>query len=432
MKIINMNAPTPEPEPEPHDGTPVPTATLGVTIQPDAPPLQRIIPRSIEEIVTPFFDLTVNRIVPGMSFADYQAIPAVNASLLRQETPCEMAHYLGAMAELPVEAQWLVESKGADVTLAMGIVQEMKPRTVPTNFVVAGKRPGRSEKITDAQQKVVDALSDEPRPAKDFHPATLNRCLNAGWAEIRVQEVQVVGVSESVKEGRAFALAVGDATHKAILEPHMWDEDTWHQHWQLSPTESLTSKMALEAQLEDPMRRLITPEIVDIARRCRDAVWKHKRAAQLLLMEGDSEVSVEVWDPEMQCRRKIRIDRLPRDKGAPIVDIKTMRGKLTPRNVRKSVYEFGYHVQDAFYTDTLAMLEGAPRPGFEIIAVTKTAPFIARVFDLNTALPDESFYQRGRQSYYEGPTARLPAFVLAYEERKWGAYEDEGAYLLTA
>ncbi len=75
------------------------------------------------------------------------------------------------------------------------------------------------------------------------------------------------------------------------------------------------------------------------------------------------------------------------------------------------------------------MIEGGdPRPGFMIIAVTKAAPFMARVFELNAALPDQSFYFKGKDIYQE----RLAAFVLAHEEKRWDAYENEDAQLLVA
>ncbi len=436
MKILNMDPPPAADVPLDHqqaegrtkrdESKKTSVFAIDTSLEAPEPKPPKPPPISTAELVRPFFDLCPPKITYGMPFEQYQAIPAVNASLLRQPTPFEMVCYLGAMHELPAEAQWLVESKGADVEMAMEMTQEMKPRTVPRNYVIKGRNPGREDRITPGLGKVIDALTDVPQPAELFHTQSLNKCLGNGWATIVVKEEEVEGVSESVKEGRAQALAIGDATHKAILEPHMWDMDTWQKHWQLSPTGTLTSKLALQAQLDDPTRRLITPEIVDTARRCRDAVWRHKFAAKLLSLPGKSEVVVEAFDPVMMCRRKIRIDRLPDDVGQPIIDVKTSRKKM--HAFKGAIYEFGYDVQDAFYLDTLAMVEGAERPGFMIIAVTKAAPFIARVFELNQALPEESFYVRGKEIYEE----RFAKFVLANEEQKWTAYEDEAeAMLLT-
>lgn len=383
------------------------------------------------DLLHPFFDRAgrENRLMPGLPFAGYQAIAAANASLLRHPTPCEMLHYLTAMAALPAESQKLVEARGGDASDALALVREMAPRTVPRNFVKLGRAIEDGEKITDKQRELCGKLGGDPVDAREFHAATLNVCLSKGWAKIDMQEVEEDAVKPETKESRAYSLAVGDATHKAILEPHLFDADQWHKHWQLSPTKGITSDLALAAQAEDPSRRLITSEIVDIARRCRDAVWEHKEAARLLLEPGECEISAEAWDPEMGIWRKVRMDRLPNNREAGIIDIKTTHTSLLAHPFKSSVYSFGYHIQAAFYLDTLQMVEGGElRKNFYLIAVTKEPPFMARVFEMHGALPEVSFIEKGRDIYLND---RLPAFVLAYNEGEFAAYQNEGAFLLT-
>lgn len=418
----------------PDDPNPAPdaTATPECVEAPPAPvfaqPAEKAVP-SPKELFRPYFTQggRQNRRTDGMPFAEYQAIPAVNQSLLRQPTAYEMLCYQAALTQIDAEAQWLVESRGASVVEAMGMVEEMKPRTVPRMFVAFAMRPPKGIKITPAQSKILDQLEGTKWvDAGEFHSGSLNTCLSNGWVQQQHFEAPVASVSDSVRAGRAEALCIGDASHKAILEPHMFDADEWHQHWQLCPTESLVSQKALAAQAEDPTRRLITPAIIDTARRVRDAVWRHKKAAELLRLPGKPEVVVEVWDVEMEVHRKIRVDWLPDAIDQPTVDIKTTRKNL--QSFKGAVYENGYHVQDAFYTDTLAMFEGQPRPGFMIIAVTKEPPFIARVFELNQALPDESFYVKGREIYME----RLATLCMGYHNDQWDAYENEDAQLLIA
>jgi hypothetical protein len=166
---------------------------------------------------------------------------------------------------------------------------------------------------------------------------------------------------------------------------------------------------------------------VDIARRSRDAVFKHDEARELLKQPGKAEASFLVWDAEYEVRRKIRVDWLITDRNAPIVDVKTTGKGVKKSGVRSAVYMHGYHVQDAFYTDTLAMHEGAFRPDYKLIFVTKARPFMARVYKLNECQEDVSLYKKGQDIYLE----RLAKFAMAWHNRQWSAYEHEEAVLLT-
>jgi hypothetical protein len=387
------------------------------------------VPRAAADLIAPYFDLVANRRVPGMTFEEYEKIPAVNATLLRNATPYEMLHYLQASSVLPLETLRLLNLQEGTAMQAVAYMQELSPKKVPRNHLVPGRQPDDGERLTDKQSELVDQVhaADEPVDMRDFPAASVTSCLARGLVRLQPMEILEDAVKPEIKESRALALAIGDATHKAILEPHMFDQGEWEKHWQLSPTVSITSAAALAALAANPHLRLITPEIVDTARRCRDAVWKHKECERLLELPGDSEVSFETWDARMQVRKKFRIDRLPHDKGAPVLDVKTTHGNVLKHVFKKSIYEFGYHVQDAFYTDSLAEFEGAPRPGFSIIAVTKKAPFIARLFELNAVPEDVSLYVKGKEIYEE----RMAAFVLAYHEKTWSAYEDEGSVLMT-
>lgn len=382
---------------------------------------------SFTDIVAPYFVRRDHRLVRDVPFEDYCRWPAVNASLLREPTAYQMRCRLEALHALPDSERAFLELTGADTTTAIERVAELTPRTVPRMFAALIKSPSPADKPSAAQLDLCNSLASGPVDCREFTATTLKKCVEKGWVNQFAREVAEDGVSAQVRESRAVAFTTGRAVHAAILEPHRFDTDKWQDFYQLSPSKGLTTKAALEALSEAPYLDLITPEIVDTARRCRDAVAKHKEAARLLSLPGASEVSGEVWDSEMQAMRKVRIDRLPDDPEFGFLDVKTTKENLLIEPIRSAVYKNGYHIQFAYYADTLRLIEGKPRkPGF-LIAVTKEAPFICRLFEMVEALPDVSFPEKGRDIYQE----RLAMFVLANAENAWTAYEDEQAVALT-
>ena len=371
--------------------------------------------------LAPFFEQRPDRLIPDLPFVEYQAIPAVNSSLLKNATSFEMLSYVVGFAALGADERALIEMTGGDCSTVLERVQDYTPRTVPVKMVRFARLPGESEKATPAQLDVLTTLQQAPLDSREINATTLKAVLNKGWAITEDTEKTEVAITPAVRESRAMALAIGSTTHKAILEPHMFDSGEWSKHFQLSPSSSLTSKAALAQFAEDPSRELVTPEIIDTARRCRDAVWKHKLASELLSQPGKSECSAEAWDEDAMCMTKCRFDRLPDDPALGIVDVKTTHNGLLEYNMRGAVKKFGYGMQAAVYLDTLSRLEGKRREAFHVIFVTKEAPFLARVRELVAAPPEESFVEAGRDLFRE----RLAVFSVAWFERQWEAYENE-------
>lgn len=386
--------------------------------------------QGIKQLLAPFFQKRPNRLVPKVPFEVYQKEwMGVNSSILREGTPYEMLCKMQAILNLSPEMARLVELRGGDASMAMELLEESTPKTVPRNFVKLVKWPALNDKPkpTDAQKAILENVADKEVDAREFHSSALSKCLANGWVEYVVKEVQEESVTEDVKASRAEALTMGTVFHECVLEPDRFHSDRFHKEWQLSPTRSLVSKAALEALHEDPTRRLITPEIVDRARRISDAVWKHKEAARLLLEEGDSEISLEVWDVELQLMRKCRIDRLPRNRECGQIDLKKTRKGLSDGEIRSTIRTFGYHIQNSMYIDTLAMYEGKQRGPSYMIFATDEPPYLARVVEINLHEPDVSLICDGRGLYAD----RLARWALAWHEENWEAFENEGAYPLT-
>jgi hypothetical protein len=246
----------------------------------------------------------------------------------------------------------------------------------------------------------------------------------------------------------SHALALGDAGHKAILEPELFDGAGVEEYFQYSPTKGLDTKAARDAFAADPSRPLVTPEIIDDARRIRDAVYAHSFAKQLIQCPGDTEVSLQAWEPlELGSgyMRKARFDKLPGPGAGFVVDVKTFRKSLTTRAIRSEIVTRGYHIQARYYLDVLRMVTGEDRGQFYFIFVTNEAPFMCRVAELNIHTPGDNLLNDAASLLYGGEygAGRLPMwlnasgeFLRRIEEQHadpigaWEGYEGEEAVII--
>lgn len=383
-----------------------------------------------QQLLAPIFDRDSapgNRLIENLPFTDYQSLAGINASLLKNPTAYEMLACLIGMSKLDGLDRMLAEMSGDRAQEIMERVERSTPRKVPVKLVSLVRPDAGYGKLTDAQAAVVEALEKGPQDSRQFNGATLTSLDKKGFLDWSDTERDEVEVTPAQKESKVQNFTIGTVTHAAILEPNLFDSDEWQKHWVLSPTKQLTTGLALECAAENPGKTLVTPEIIDVARRCRDAVWKVDLAAKLL-SKGKSEVTGQAWDEEAQAWRKIRIDWLPADPADGVLDIKTCRASFSDYSLRSEVYKFQYHLQSAAYLDTLAMIEGKKREQFHICWVTKSAPFMARCTELNTAPADENFVAQGRELFYN----RLIMFVQAYLDNSFPAYEHEGLVTLRA
>jgi len=123
----------------------------------------------------------------------------------------------------------------------------------------------------------------------------------------------------------------------------------------------------------------------ELALNIRNAVLAHPKAA-LLLEQGQAEIPVfgKIADIDAKCK----VDFL-NTKYNVCIDLKTTTNSA-PNEFAKSVWNYRYHVQAAFYMD----LTKAER--FIFIAVEKEAPFNVELYEL-----DNDAIERGRQEYLE-------------------------------
>ena len=157
---------------------------------------------------------------------------------------------------------------------------------------------------------------------------------------------------------------------------------------------------------------IVTQDQYEHALSIRNAVLSHPKAS-LLLEQGQAEMSIfgKIENFDAKCR----VDFL-NTKHNVIVDLKTTNS-AAPDEFAKSVWNYRYHVQAAFYMD----LTKAER--FFFIAVDKEKPFNVELYEL-----DAEAIERGRQEYKKD----IQTLQKCLDTGNWHGYtEDKKIHIIS-
>lgn len=194
-------------------------------------------------------------------------------------------------------------------------------------------------------------------------------------------------------EEKLKTLNLGDAVHAALLEPHRFVAE-YAVGPANAPRNTKAGKEAWEAfEAELGERTALTAEEGRKIELIRGSVMAHPHARWLIEAEGDAEASI-YWNEAStghlcRCRPDKAITRL-----GWLVDVKTTADIA---RFDRSVHEYRYHVQDAFYSDGYAAHFGEPPAGFVFLVVSTTIDcgrYPVRLFTL-----DEEAKAAGRTTY---------------------------------
>ncbi len=201
------------------------------------------------------------------------------------------------------------------------------------------------------------------------------------------------------------AMAFGKLVHAVVLEP-----DTVNDRFKVRPDDTRgNSKSAREAManwlhdLKSTGCYAVDPDKdLSKARAMHRSLLANPDTSKLLSLPRKNEVSVfaEV--------RKARPDAITSN--WDIIDLKTCQD-ASPEGFAKDCANYRYHVQAAYYIDTLRMATDRDcTGGFHFLAVEKTAPYLCAVYTL-----DEAAIDKGRVTYQ----AELAGVLDLLE---WGNY----------
>lgn len=218
------------------------------------------------------------------------------------------------------------------------------------------------------------------------------------------------------KRERNEELELGSAFHLLVLEPERFSESV-----ALIPKVDLRTREGKYAMMrfeeEHGGKIIIQQDDVDRISRMRDAVFNHPTARAAFTGQLLIEHTIEWEDATTGAPCKCRFDCINTTLGvAP--DLKSTKD-ASPQAFAKSVANYRYHVQEAFYTDgyNADPLRVFPdRLSFIFVAVEKEAPYGVAVYEL-----DQEAVNIGRALYRRD----LNVYQRCRAANEWPAYSNE-------
>jgi hypothetical protein len=184
-----------------------------------------------------------------------------------------------------------------------------------------------------------------------------------------------------IERAETEAMTVGTITHRAILEP-----ETMAGAFVTRPEGMKFTTKEGKAWKEAQTLPIIDQRQADLIACMIQSVWKHKEAKQIILASKREQC---LFAEDDGLLLKGRLDCLP-NSGNIIADLKTCE-LCDMQSVEKSIVNYGYHRQAAFYL-RLCKLLGLDKTQFVFIFVEKTAPHCVSCWTL-----DDEALSVGRQ-----------------------------------
>lgn len=147
------------------------------------------------------------------------------------------------------------------------------------------------------------------------------------------------------------------------------------------------------------------------------ALRNHPYASALLdPYDGTPEQSLFWNHPRTGIPLRSRLDQMPHTgHGRPIITDYKSCHEADPESIAKAVARYGYHIQNAFYSDGFTELTGE-RPAFVFICQEKTPPYLVNVVEL-----DPEAVATGRRLYEQAITV----YRACIKTGEWPGYADD-------
>jgi len=210
------------------------------------------------------------------------------------------------------------------------------------------------------------------------------------------------------------ALVLGSAVHKLVLEPiDFADEFIVEPQVDRRTKEGKASYQLFIDSSAD--KQILDPATYELAQQIANSV-NSMRETGLFLKEGKAEQTYfgEIDGVPVRCRPDFYNESL-----GLVIDLKTT-SDASAAGFAKSVANFNYHVQNAFYTDILRQ-NGKVVNNFLFIAVETKKPFMVGFYEL-----DEIAIDKGRERYKE--LLNLYKTCLA-QDVWWGYAKFDGEHI---
>lgn len=217
----------------------------------------------------------------------------------------------------------------------------------------------------------------------------------------------------------------GELAHCAVLEPERYAKRYYHAP-KLDRRKTEDKKEAERLALAHHGLTEVDYETAYQVKSVAAAVSEHPVVQAYLTKRSKRELTVVWKDEHSQVLCKGRLDAYD-EEAALIIDLKTTKD-ASPKNFTKSVWQYGYYRQAAWYRDGLRAL-GKPAQHCLVIAVEKAEPYavccyrvLDSVLDLAKKQNQELLHEYGRckrQNVWPG----YPEEVLDIGIPAWGLKE---------
>lgn len=204
---------------------------------------------------------------------------------------------------------------------------------------------------------------------------------------------------------------LGQATHLAILEPEKFSAQVMR-----GPTDRRGNKWKdLEAEATNSKRLLLVASEYDKAITIAEAVRCNPLIDKVL---DETKTKIEhtaVWhDDYAGDTVRVRPDVIREDMEL-MLDVKTARD-ASPRGFQKAIAEYGYHVQEALYTQGWERAGGKPIRATVFLVYESEPPFLHALYELppSAILEGQSIVIRALSTYGE-----------CLKSGKWPGYPEE-------
>lgn len=211
-------------------------------------------------------------------------------------------------------------------------------------------------------------------------------------------------------------MLIGSATHAAILEPEVYAQ-TYIAVRDAEDRKCKTWNEAAKRHFGRTEFMLTGPEVERIETMA-GAVRGTAEFIDLLDDEGQAEVAIFTKDPATGVEVRIRIDWLT--KGLRAMDLKTTEDLRNDKWAR-SVYDYRYHVQQAFYTDVFKWAFGE-KLQWAFGVIESSVPHVSKLW----SLPDD-LVAYGRMLYRRD----LDTYARCLDSGKWPGPEEDITTLIT-
>jgi hypothetical protein len=209
------------------------------------------------------------------------------------------------------------------------------------------------------------------------------------------------------------ALRFGRMLHEAVLEPERWADGHAVEPAGINKRTNAGKEELAAFEAENKGKHIITRDEADkiaaVQRACRSHI-----GARTILTAADGVAEQSVWwtDPMTGVLCKCRPDWWT---SLVLADLKTCES-AEQRAFSRAIYNYGYHMQAAFYADGVAAATDTEPKPFLFLAVEKKPPYAAAAY-----MADPGMMELGRTQY-----RRLLHLYAECEARwYWPGYPDE-------